>query len=459
MKKKHIVFAAVFAAVILLIILLGNFRRTESVDIETETKKGIFEVNVTVTGELQARNSVKIEAPFQILREVQLWEISIGEMVPEGTVVDSGDFVARLNASEVENRLKDIEAEIDNSLAEIEKAKIDSSLELRSQRDNIINLRYSVQEAEITLEQSKFESPSVIRKAQIDLDRIKREYDQTLGNYKLKVQQAEVNIRQKNFILNKRLRQKEKIYEAMKSLIIKAPAAGMVIYRKERDGTKVVTGSSIQIWRNAIVATLPDLSSFNSITYVNEIDISKVKTGQLVKIGIDAFPDKKFTGVVHSVANIGEQLQNADAKLFEVIIRMNETDPVLRPSMTSSNQVTTNIIDDAVYVPLEAVHTVDSLTFIYKKNKTRQLVLLGEANEDHVIVNEGLKEGDKILLSVPEKADDYKLTGTELIPKIKAQLLEKQKNNMVQPNHERKERKNGNRPDNGRPQNNNNRQD
>ncbi|MFO7658090.1 MAG: efflux RND transporter periplasmic adaptor subunit [Bacteroidales bacterium] len=458
MKKKQIVFLTIFAAVILLIILLARIGRTDVVDIETEAKKGEFEVNVTVTGELQARNSVKIEAPYQILREVQLWEISIGELVPEGTVIDSGDFVARLNASEIENRLRDIEAEIDNSLAEIEKTKIDSTLELRSQRDNIINLKYSVQEAEITLEQSKFESPSVIRKAQIDLDRIQREYDQTLGNYKLKVQQSEVNIKQKSFLLNKKLRQKEKIYEAMRSLIIRAPASGMVIYRKERDGGKVVTGSNIQIWRNPVVATLPDLSSFNSITFVNEIDISKVKPGQQVKIGVDAFPDKRFTGIVKTVANIGEQLQNADAKLFEVIISMNETDPVLRPSMTSSNQITTNIIKDAVYVPLEAVFTTDSLTFVYKKNKTRQLVLLGETNENHVIVKEGLNEGEKLLLSVPEKAEDYKLTGTELIPKIKAQLIDKQKNNIApSPGREKKEKREGNKPDNGKNQSNKNR--
>ena len=449
MKKSHIVFLTAIIITIVIIIILSTSRTSDAIQIDTIAEQGKFDIIVTVTGELQARNSVKIEAPYQILRELRMWEISIAEIVLEGTVVDSGDFVARLDASNVENELKEIETEIDNELGEIEKAKIDSSLELRAQRDNIINLKFSVQEAEITLEQSKYESPSVIRKAQIDLDKVKREYQQTLGNYKLKVQQAEVNIKQKNNELNEKLREKAQIMQGLRRLIIKAPASGMVIYRKERDGSKVTTGSIIRIYRNPVVATLPDLSSFNSITYVNEIDISKVKSGQPVRVGVDAFPDKKFTGTVFSVANVGEQLPNADAKLFEVIINVNETDPVLRPSMTTSNLIYTSSFDDVVFIPLETIHTEDSLTFVYKKNKTRQLVLLGDANENEIIVKEVLSKGEKILLSVPEDGKDYKMTGTELIPKIKEQIREKENNTKVKKRPERKRES----PQKGRSQN------
>ena len=59
-----------------------------------------------------------------------------------------------------------------------------------------------------------------------------------------------------------------------------------------------------------------------SKTYVNEIDVSKVKAGQKVEIIVDAFPERSYTGTVTSVANIGEQLPNADAKVFEVLIKV-----------------------------------------------------------------------------------------------------------------------------------------
>ena len=79
----------------------------------------------------------------------------------------------------------------------------------------------------------------------------------------------------------------------------------MVIYYRDRGGAKRKIGSSISPW-DPVVATLPDMSTMISKTYVNEIDVSKVKPGQKVEIIVDAFPEKRYTGVVTSVANIGE---------------------------------------------------------------------------------------------------------------------------------------------------------
>jgi multidrug resistance efflux pump len=427
MKKRNLYLLISLAAVLLIIIVYSLVKKKTVLNLEAEVEKGKFDVVVTVTGELQARNSVNITAPMSILREIYVWQVSIGKIVPEGTLVDSGDFVAQLDETDIQNDLKNIESQIELKQAEIEKAVIDSSLDLRSQRDNIINLRFSVEEAEINVEQSKYESPAVIRKAEIDLDKVKREYSQTLSNYKLKVQQAQVNIRQKNVELQRALREKEKILTALNSLIIKAPASGMVVYQKDRDGSKRTTGSNLMVGRGDVtVATLPDLSSFNSITYVNEIDISKVKKGQPVTIGLDAFPEKKLTGRVFEVANIGEQLPNTDSKVFEVIVKVNETDPVMRPAMTTSNAILTKTFDDVLFVPLETVHSNDSLTFVYRKNGTRQLVLLGDANDNDVIIEKGLSAGEKLYLSVPEDAETFKWTGMDLYPLIRDKKMKEE---------------------------------
>ncbi len=430
-KNTWIALAVIGVLIISLIIYSSSSSDTEKI-IETEVEEGPFEVRVTVTGELQAKNSVEITAPQQELREIRVFEITIATLVPEGTVVDSGEIVATLEQTQVENALRDTEEEIEQAEGDIEKAKIDSSLELRSQRDQIQNLKYTMEEAEITLEQSKYESPAVIRQAQITLDRAKREYSQAINAYDLKVQQSRVTIRQQSMQLQKKLRTKENIIKAQGMLVIKAPAPGMVIYEKERDGTKRKAGSQANIWRSATVATLPDLSILTSKTYVNEIDISKIKQGQSVFIGVDAFPEKEFTGKVTQVANIGEQLPNADAKVFEVEITMNETDPILRPSMTTSNAIITQTFENAKYLPLEAVHSNDSLTFVYTKNNTKKLVLLGESNENSIIVEKGLDTGDKVLLSVPENTESYKYDNVELVEEIKARLSEKEKVEEVQ---------------------------
>jgi multidrug efflux pump subunit AcrA (membrane-fusion protein) len=163
-------------------------------------------------------------------------------------------------------------------------------------------------------------------------------------------------------------------------------------------------GATISAWDN-IVAELPDLSEMISKTYVNEIDISKIKLGQSVQIGIDAFPEKKFTGKVTEVANIGEQLQGTNAKVFEVKILVHEFDSILRPAMTTKNTILTATVDSVHFIPLESVFNNDTLTFVYKKNGSqtiRQQIMVGLANDNEIIVKEGLTDGDEILLNAPE---------------------------------------------------------
>jgi hypothetical protein len=155
-----------------------------------------------------------------------------------------------------------------------------------------------------------------------------------------------------------------------------------------------------------------------SKTYVNEVDISKIKTGQTVRLGVDAFPDRKYTGIVTDVSNVGEQLKNSDAKVFEVLVRMNQSDSILRPSMTTSNEILISTIQDVVYIPLEALYA-DSVPFVYRTNGTKQIVIPGEMNDNFRIIEQGIKEGNEVYLSTPEHPEKFELTGTDLVQILK----------------------------------------
>jgi len=136
------------------------------------------------------------------------------------------------------------------------------------------------------------------------------------------------------------------------------------------------------------------MSNLISRTFINEIDISKVKVGQTVKIGVDAFPDKQLPGEVLSVANIGQAMPNSDAKVFEVKIKIFGKDKELKPAMTTSNAIEAGIFKDTLMVASDAVFENDSLKFVYlgKEKPVKQIVWLGEENENYVIIKKGLKE-------------------------------------------------------------------
>jgi len=154
-----------------------------------------------------------------------------------------------------------------------------------------------------------------------------------------------------------------------------------------------------------------------SKVYVNEIEISKVKPGQRVSINVDAFRGKSYTGAVLTVANIGEQLPNSDSKMFEVDIKIDGSDPALRPTMTTGNRIIIKTINDAVFIPTECVQTgSDSIPFVYGKNKTKDIVILGESNEKNIIVEKGLEPGSLIYLTPPVNLKNSNWLGRILFP-------------------------------------------
>ena len=347
--KKTFIYAGGVVVVIAIIVIIIISKASAKKDISTlfaEAQKGSFEILVTTTGELQAEYSTDIKGPEMTQsRNIRSADIKIQDLVPEGTEVKEGDFVASLDRTSFDNTLKDELEKLDTYNSNYQMKLLDSAVTLSNLRDNIKNQVFSVEEAAITLEQSKFESPTTIRQAEISLDKAKRTLDQLERSYELKFQQTVTDIKNQE---NDNRDQKQRVTDlqtVLSKFNITAPSSGMVIYKKDRTGAKRKIGSSISPW-DPVVATLPDLRSMISKTYVNEIDVSKVKPGQKVSIVVDAFPEKQYTGSVTSVANIGEQLPNADAKVFEVQIKVDGSDPILKPSMTTGNKILTKTIDD-----------------------------------------------------------------------------------------------------------------
>lgn len=422
MMKRTLIITGIIVvvAVVVLIVISKVTSKKDVANLYAESQKGQFDIVVTTTGELQAKNSTDITGPeFTQSRNIRAMDIKITDMVPEGTEVKSGDYVATLDRTSFDNSLKDELERLTTYETNLEMKILDTAVTLSNLRDNIKNLRFSVEEAAITLQQSKYEPPTTIRQAEISLDKANRSLDQAIRGYSLRVEQAKSDMRTAKTNLSEQRVRVSDLQTVLSKFIITAPSSGMIIYKRDRMGAKRKVGSSISPWDN-VVATLPDMSSMLSKTYVNEIDVSKVKAGQHVEIVVDAFPEKSYTGTVTSVANIGEQLPNADAKVFEVLIEVDGSDPILRPSMTTGNKIITKTINDVTFIPLECVQAgADSIPFVYLKNGTRQVVVLGESNENNVVVEQGLKPNVQLYLNTPQKPENYKLVGEELISVIR----------------------------------------
>ena len=438
-----------------------------------EAKEGKFEVVLSVTGELLAEKSVDIIAPSVVRQEQQQQEqqpqqqqrqgdrgqrgsggqgyiaglssgaersgsisrmltesagsggeirlapLRITDMVPEGTIVKQGDYIAQLDKTDYDNTLKTNREQLATYKSYLELRILDSAVMLSGLRDDIKNQIFLISEAEIKFRNSRFEAPDVLRKAEINLEKAKRLLEQKQRSYVLRQAQTYQSILNLQFQIAQLEGTISRLEEVLREFTIRAPVDGMVIYKKDPHGNKRKVGSMISPF-DRVVATIPDMSVMLSKVYISEIDISKISIGLPVEISFDAFPGKLLRGTITQVANIGETLPNADTKVYETIIKIDGSDPDLRPTMTSNNKIIIKVIDNALYIPSDCLHSgADSIPFVYTKHGLKQIVIPGETNEKMVVIKQGLKPGTQVYVIEPANPEKFRLAGKYLIPAIR----------------------------------------
>lgn len=407
-KKKKTIYG-IIAAVIIIAVLIIMFlpkRTSATKDIVATVERGEFVITVSITGELEAKRAKEILGP-QGLRDINFYSnMTIERIIPEGTIVDSGMFVASIDKTPLVNKMQELENEIEKLETSLNQAKIDTALELRSARDQLINQKFELEQYEIEVEQSKYEAPAIQRQTQINLEKAERNYQQSMDNYILRKNKSEAQVAQVQFDLNQRLLRLKRHQDVLNQFTIHAPQSGMLIYQKDWSGKKLESGSQFSPWDN-VVAKLPDLSEMISKSFVNEVDINKVKVGQQVNISVDALPGRIYKGEITALANVGEQVRTSSAKVYETAIELQKVDSLLKPAMTTQCDIIIESIPNVLYMPLEALHSNDSIQFVYTGN-VRQEVRTGKSNDNYVIVEAGLSKGQKVLLSMPEDPNSFK---------------------------------------------------
>jgi RND family efflux transporter MFP subunit len=402
-----------------LVVLIGTptawlmARGTGPIDdaVVARVRKGDFKVVVTTSGELRAPKFVNITGPTN-MQQAEVWNgVKILTMVAEGTRVNEGEVVAELDRAPVAAKLADVQLALQKAEAQTEQASLDSVLNLSKAREDIHTAVLTLEEKKLAKDQSKFEAPSVQRQTEIDYEKAHRALVQDSADYITKTEQAKAKMREVGSDFERQKIKLKIVQEVMGGFTIKAPAPGLVIYIKDWQGKKRAVGSQVSPWDPA-VATLPDLSIMESVTFVNEIDVRKLGVGQQVSLSLDADPTKKLHGIISSVASIGEQRPNSDAKVFEVKIAVEKPDTTLRPGMTTGNAIETFAIKNVLHVPLESVLTDSGTSYVFRKSGARvvrQQVETGALNDDEVVIVRGLQEGDRVLLSPPPDKDKLAL--------------------------------------------------
>jgi HlyD family secretion protein len=398
-KKYYIIGLSVLFVLVLLVIFTGSGAKAIP---NYMVKQGEFVISVTESGELKSASNFTFVTP-RVYGKLQ-----IVRLAPEGTTVKEGDLLVQFDPTEMIKKMSDKQNELSIAESDLRKVKADQLANMATREAEVDNNRISFELAKLKMEKVKFESESLQKETQLEFERTKNTYEGSkqkiksqkitdasdLNKYTIRIQQIKSDI--------------EATKKDLEVLTVKSPVPGLVVYEFNwNSNRKIAVGDNP--WSGMSLISLPDLTKMQVITSVNEVDVSKVKAGQAVKVKLDAFPDKNFTGKVASVATIGKNKeQGSSVKVFEVMIDLEGSDPVFKPGMSTSNEIITEVIPNATFIPLESVFEKDNKTIVYVQGsdyKPRE-VKLGKKNSDYVIIEQGLNPNEKVALKDPTVESD-----------------------------------------------------
>ena len=149
---------------------------------------------------------------------------------------------------------------------------------------------------------------------------------------------------------------------------------------------------------------LPDTSEMIAEVKVNESLTGLIEAGQHVLVRPDAVPDAVLEGEVLSIGVLAESggWRDPNRRDYTVKVRLTEGNELaLKPSMRCKVEIYVGMVEDAIFIPLQAVFREGPMAYVYvpqAQGFAARLVSLGESSGVNMEITDGLEEGEVVLL-------------------------------------------------------------
>jgi HlyD family secretion protein len=147
----------------------------------------------------------------------------------------------------------------------------------------------------------------------------------------------------------------DQAYKDLDDLTISAPANGVVTGLTLQEGGMAQEGMQI--------CTIQENTGFKLVVSVDELDIPGIRIGQTADVKIDALPDGAAAAEVVKINPVGVKAN--DVTTYDITLKVAAPAGTL-VGMSASADIETAVKAGALLVPVEALHTVDGKTFVYR---------------------------------------------------------------------------------------------
>ncbi|MGW8281883.1 MAG: efflux RND transporter periplasmic adaptor subunit [Gemmatimonadota bacterium] len=361
--KKVLIGVGVVSVLAIMTVTALRSGREGAVEVRTEkVSRRDLVARVSSTGYLEPKMSVDISADVSG-RVVQL-------NVEEGDAVREGDLLLVIDPARFEASVQRAEAGLAEAAARATQAKGNYQ---QAQRDweRIRDLKARL--------------PEMVTETEFEVARTTAEVQEALWeSASHSVDMARASLKEAKDNLAK--------------TVIRAPMSGRVTRLNVERGETAIVGTMNN--PGSLLITVADLSVMEAVIEVDETDVPEIEIGDSVSVSLDAFPDREFVGRVTKIGNSSirprnQQVSSSDQAIdFEVRVTLEDSGIELRPDLSASADVITDVRPDALAIPIIALTLLDPGEFERLPNEIEGEVAADETDSDEPVEGVFVIDGD-----------------------------------------------------------------
>lgn len=407
-----------------------------------------FQHMVTERGEVESSSNAEVRCEVAARNFGSGSSTTILEIVPEGTYVKKGDLICRLDASALENERNQQQIIVIQSESAVAQATANlQSAEIARQEylEGTFKVEESTFEAEIAVEEENLRraqdyaehskelfAKGYVTKLQLEADLFAvinaqtelengktklhslREYTKPkmLSQLDADIEVQKANLEQQNKTLSLDREKLKTIEEEILKCEVRAPVDGQVVYANERSrrgGSEVVIEQGAPVKEQQPIVRLPDPTQMQVRAKINEARINRVRPGLGAIIHVDAYPNLELRGSVTKVEDYADSSSWwSNVKEYAAVVRIQNPPEGLRPGLTAEVQIQVEFLPEVLQVPVQAVVEHGGKHYCFLQNGEQlesRPVTIGSTNDKHVVIKDGLK-ADEIVMLNPRKYQD-----------------------------------------------------
>jgi len=368
-----------------------------------EVKRKEFVAYLEIKGELKARHSAIIAAPYGA------GDLQVLNLVANAAKVKKGDMIVEFDATSVQQKLAQDKSALTSAEAEIHQSRAAAKLKEEQDTTDLMNAKFEAEKARI--DASKQEILSKIDGEQAQLK---------LADAEQKVKEAEAKVNAdrasaKSDIDSKVQKRDQAEFQvqlderALANLTLRAPLDGVVALQVhwQPQGGPTPFKAGDRAWPGAAIAELPDATSLMVAARIEEAERGQLKVGQTTSISLDALPDRRFEGRVDSISPTAGLDFTAGWPIprnFSVEVVLSDQDVRLTPGMGAAVRIAVDRVPQGIVIPAGALFRKAgrAVTYVKQGSSFRETpVEVARQSGDEILIGKGLEPGERLALKDP----------------------------------------------------------